>query len=94
MKENTIIKQILGYCYKSPRAIKRKDFSDKPHYHFEPNYGGYMHMSALFLSVFEELKQNGEVLAFTWLFLRLSVFLIDIDACLFSLKNLRILSRN
>ena len=53
-QNNLFLSKILSYRYKSSRAIKRKDFSDNPRYLFQPNYGNYMHISALILSVFKE----------------------------------------
>ena len=51
---NSYLSEKLGYRYKSPRTIKRKDFGQNPKYHFSPYAVGCFHISALILSVFQE----------------------------------------
>ena len=53
-RNNLYFSRSLGYRYKSPRTVKRKDFARRPRYHFSPYAGGFMHISALILSVLKE----------------------------------------
>ena len=53
-ENNLFLYKKLGYQYKSPRAVKNKDFGLRQRYHFSPFGAGYMHMSALILSVIKD----------------------------------------
>ena len=47
----------FGVQYKSPRAVKNKDFHHKVRYHFNRQGEGYRHMSVLILSVLKEFSK-------------------------------------
>ena len=56
-RNNLFLYQKLGKKYKSPRIVKKKDFGNRPRYHFHLYGEGYRHLGVLILSALKDFAK-------------------------------------